>query len=682
MPSSHPFGDAVKVWHFAGPDGLRESGAVQTGVELDGAEREASLARGGDGSVARLEGGLLATESGLQITGKQMTLLIRARDRSEKWTGTLLAEHSPGTSCEAILFGSASDIRALGIREQRRLQDTHSIEFLWRTSPLHERVIPEALDTDSPYSEALAKKQNANCRSGLLSVAAMVGLIGPGLWHDILLRFDGPKLELYIDGVLVDEEYPHGELRMFASPLLIGAEINAGKVNSCFNGEVDHIAVWDRALSDSEIVVLSGGPEQVARRRLAIEGPPEPHLQYWRPPGYNMFVGDPMTFFHDGVFHLFYLTDRNHGAQKWGIGAHPWGHVSSSDLIHWDHHPRALEFSEQSENSMGTGQIVFQHGTYYLYWINHGRRMPWKDAPEHRLADNIYLATSRDGVHFEKHIRQPWAQIDYRSGGDSNPLIWKSAHGDRYFLYCPNNQRTDPPNAMPPWLFESENLETWTRIPSPNFADTFPKGWNSCATYHKWNGWYYFHNLDVYWMSRRSLEDPEADQTVHRGLALGVHVPEWSTFHDNRRIGVGWGTGLGYAGEAVFRELVQFPDGRLGTKWPEEMIPESGAPLDSIPHTFSLAAEGATACRSFSNIPQDVRITAKVVPGPGASGFGLSIRATSGQGPEGPSFWFDPGKERVECRVSKDIDTGKDRFWSNYLKGMVLSGSRDWISPS
>ena len=42
---------------------------------------------------------------------------------------------------------------------------------------------------------------------------------------------------------------------------------------------------------------------------------------------------------------------------------------------------------------------------------------------------------------------------------------------------------------------------------------------------------------------------------------------------------VGFLGGPAYAGEAVFRELVQQKDGILGTKWPVEMIPKSGAPL-------------------------------------------------------------------------------------------------------
>jgi hypothetical protein len=57
------FADAVAVWHLAdfdsadGQSPLKLHGAAKVGVALKGAERAASLARGGDGVVAEITGG-------------------------------------------------------------------------------------------------------------------------------------------------------------------------------------------------------------------------------------------------------------------------------------------------------------------------------------------------------------------------------------------------------------------------------------------------------------------------------------------------------------------------------------------------------------------------------------------------------------------------------------------------
>lgn len=55
-----PLTTAKYRWGMVGGHGLKTSGAVKTGVALKDAEREASLARGGDGLVAEFAGGWLA----------------------------------------------------------------------------------------------------------------------------------------------------------------------------------------------------------------------------------------------------------------------------------------------------------------------------------------------------------------------------------------------------------------------------------------------------------------------------------------------------------------------------------------------------------------------------------------------------------------------------------------------
>ena len=94
------FSDAVAVWHFSGIgsfDGnnpLRVHGAVKLGVELQGVEREASQVRGGDGKAAEFSGGWLEVGQGgdgrLNLKGNAMTLLLRLRNYSGKWSSSQL----------------------------------------------------------------------------------------------------------------------------------------------------------------------------------------------------------------------------------------------------------------------------------------------------------------------------------------------------------------------------------------------------------------------------------------------------------------------------------------------------------------------------------------------------------------------------------------------------------------
>ena len=99
-----PFTDAVAVWHVGGlEDSAAQSsepmpcGNARAGVELTGAERAASLARGGDGRVARLNGGYLEARQGvddkLNLEGNAVTLCARLRDPGGNWMAPLFSKH-------------------------------------------------------------------------------------------------------------------------------------------------------------------------------------------------------------------------------------------------------------------------------------------------------------------------------------------------------------------------------------------------------------------------------------------------------------------------------------------------------------------------------------------------------------------------------------------------------------
>jgi hypothetical protein len=84
-------------------------------------------------------------------------------------------------------------------------------------------------------------------------------------------------------------------------------------------------------------------------------------MQYWKPDG-AFFVGDCIPFCHDGVYHLFYLLDENHHQGLGGMGGHQWAHATTSDLVHWQHHPLALAIDEEWERSICTGTPYFHDG--------------------------------------------------------------------------------------------------------------------------------------------------------------------------------------------------------------------------------------------------------------------------------------------------------------------------------
>jgi hypothetical protein len=636
-----PLHDAVKVWSFADGAELKASGSVRPGVALGGLAKTASLARGGDGMVAQFEGGYFMTGGDANVDKKQMTLLVRAR--SEKgWSGALLARNDPDELYANLLYGGSFtnyQLSQLDYRERQRIKQGKIIEYCWKTDPLPERVIPEAMDKNGSYRK-LAKRAipGTDLYDGVTRVKAPVELIGAEGWHDIVVRYSGVKLQIFVDGVPVDTDFPHGTMRNFAPPFLIGAGMEGGKVASPFYGQMDTIAIWDRALTDEEIIALSGGANVVLRRKQEIEGPQPDNAQYWRPPNFRAVIGDVMLSFHHGVLHFFYLEDAR-GGQKPGMMQTPWGHLTTRDLKNWEVHPYALEPDEQTEGCFGTGQMFVENGVYHLFWINHGRRLPYADAPKHRYFDNIYLATSRDGIHFEKR-REPWVELNIIDGHDSNPMIWKETGGDRYFLFNANLPSKGKGKAF---LLQTDDLKTWKPVVLPHMENMG----GICLAVRKWNDWHYVIGSGGYRKSRTPIE--QADENFRQFHPFGEAwvVPQAANFTGNRMIMAGSDRpgNPPYATSALFRELVQHEDGSLGLKFVPEMIPESGEPLGSVKERVTLSANGEPTREFVAGLPRNVRMTMTVVPQAGAGGFGLTVRAMKDYS-KGKELRFEPGEKR------------------------------------
>jgi hypothetical protein len=216
-PGDEVFKTAVVVWHMdglkdlAGRNELRVVGVVSLGVRLEGKELRESLESGNDGLVARLEGGYPDAGQGtggmLNLTGSALTVSVRLRSPLGAWGKPLFSKHGG-----------------------------------------HDRLVYNLFSFDSAIGFELGTRDTP----GMTQVVSPLDRIGPQDWHAVICRYDGTRLEMFVDGVLMSEAFPAGPLREGnTEPCLIGAESIGGGINSAWKGLIDHVALWCSASGQS-----------------------------------------------------------------------------------------------------------------------------------------------------------------------------------------------------------------------------------------------------------------------------------------------------------------------------------------------------------------------------------------------------------------------------------------------
>lgn len=689
--------DAAALWRMGDLSDLSEAGRcellphgdVRIGVELRGADRAESEKRGGNGRAAEFHGGWLEamhSDEELQLAGSSASLLARIRIDDGGWNVPIVSKHGGDDMLCLFVYGrpfgrDSADSEWEGERQNYLRYADHSgggqaleVEAGFST-PV------DLIDAKRRQHEARRHKEPGvpqytpppDIARGVMRIGAPVAVFHSQEWHDIIVRFSGPRLELFVDGVLVDEEWPIGELRQSDAPIMIGAAHLGEEVRDGLHGLVDHVAIWHRALTDSEIGTLSGGADRVHRRTVEILGKDQldqTGMQYWKPRGHNAWAGDPMCYFQDGTFHIFYLFDRRHHTSKWQTGGHQIAHLSTKDLRQWRQHPMAVPIVDQWL-SCGTGGCICLDGVHHLFYGMHTLRMvPEEKTTQGRLVESLRtsgafapipfdpekevpvgtaVALSTDAVHFAmQKLTLTTAQ---------NMFVFRDSTTGLYHMIEGGSSRYVSSNLQEWKLADADYLPIGDATPANNSGE--------CPCYFSWSGWHYIiMGRSGFWMSRKALgpywasEKAEAaGEEISRprwDIYDGLIVPQAAQFSGDRMILAGFlwgrdreGTAL-YAGNLVFRELIQLEDGTLGMKWPKEMIPRCGEPVEV--RRSGTRAEDAIVVRSdgfgyewVGPVPPSMRISVEVVPSGIVSAFGLSV-CGSGDYESGCELRFDTAR--------------------------------------
>ena len=384
---------------------------------------------------------------------------------------------------------------------------------------------------------------------GTLTVGVPLAMLSqPYGKHDVVLQFTGIEWTIYIDGKLYDNDFA------------IGYPSLGEEVKVCSKSAVSDVEIYAPALQ----------PVQVEEHRVAK------NIQYWTPPFHNAWVGDVVTIYHEGRYHVFYLFDRRGHASKLGRGGHYFEHLSTEDFKTWIEHEPAVPIEYQWE-TMGTGTPFVVDGKLCVAYGLHTTRIYPREKTALPMMWDYYEKNKRSQV------------LDYTTLEGVVPAgSTYSVSGDGVAEFTKSNMLVHPcenpsisvrkeggllmlANYGARGEWRAESITDGWRIENEHF----PPG-GDCTFYFEWGDYDYIVGGFNQLYSRRRGEGNDGWWSVvaeGRDMYNGMSVPAVSEIDDDRMLLAGWVKIQNWGGVLAIHELVQFPDGRLGSKWMEEITP-------------------------------------------------------------------------------------------------------------
>ncbi len=457
------------------------------------------------------------------------TIKLRVNVAKREATRTLL--HIPGV-LEVTSFLQDADIREAQNYPAYPLSDG-SVPVLQAALRLH--PLPNS-------SETAVRDMPVGIPLGMLP--------DPHGTHEVVLHFSGVEWTMYVDDELLDNDFALGYPQW---------------------GKQSAWSIDTAAVTKAEVFFpgLTPRKTQLATPRTS------PEIQYWTPGGHNTWVGDVATFYHEGRYHVFYLFDRRGHASKFGRGGHYFEHLSTTDFKTWTEHPAATPIETQWE-TLGTGTPFIADGKFCISYGLHTTRIYPAERTTLPLLWDYHKTNGLTGSFRYDTIPGFPAGSTYSISTDGI-ANFKKTH--ILFHPCENPSVYTDPDGNLRMLANYGAKGTWG-------SDSINGGWKSlnpgfppggdCTFFFRWGGFdYVIGGFTGLWSKPSANPGDEYQDVVKQGLDFynGMCVPAVSEIHGGRFLLAGWIPIANWGGTLNIHEMIQYPDGRIGTKWMEEIIP-------------------------------------------------------------------------------------------------------------
>lgn len=191
------------------------------------------------------------------------------------------------------------------------------------------------------------------------------------------------------------------------------------------------------------------------------------------------WVGDPMPFYDNGKFYLFYLQDWRNDSPHF----HPWHMASTTDFANFTYSGEAISCGSETAQdiAIGTGSVIKANGIYYAFYTGHR----WNYvAPQPKEA--VMLATSTDLKVWQKNSTFLLsASSTYDKNEFRDPFLYFDAEAQLYKMLVSTRRYNSAVLA----LYTSTDLLNWT-LKDPLYTDPSVYMVECADLFKQGNYWY------------------------------------------------------------------------------------------------------------------------------------------------------------------------------------------------
>ena len=171
---------------------------------------------------------------------------------------------TPGHRNSAFLFDGTDD--CLEVADRGQFGQARITLAFWMRQDLVDSCSPVAkpvtlsTTTDSWQIETNGGNQviftTTHGSTSNTRITAPTNTLTIGAWRHVAATWDGAMKALYVDGALVGNAPITGALSYDSSSMWIGCDDNGGTFSMRFNGAIDEVQLYNRALTQTEIQML------------------------------------------------------------------------------------------------------------------------------------------------------------------------------------------------------------------------------------------------------------------------------------------------------------------------------------------------------------------------------------------------------------------------------------------